>query len=1186
MKRISMFLYFFVAMLCFVMADNEDVLVFTADKTTASENFDGMWNDEAQEATLDMPVGWRVERQLSGPRMLGEYDNASTTVMYTGGANLASNAKNGTWNFGSSDNMADRAVGGLSTTVSDGTRCVSVMTQIRNEDAQYPIKELAISYDIEKYRYGANAAGFTVQMYYSNDGIRWQSAGDEFKTSFDSDSETIGADVVPISTTSVSSKVLKAVVLANQSLFLAWNITVTSGSTPDKAMGLALDQVVVEATYSDDPAYTGDDDTIILPEFNPSGIYLRGDVNSWGATTDWEFSDEGEGTYVLYDKEVSGAFKVADADWSSSCNYGSNGTAILMDAPYTLASGVDDNISCGGNTYACKRIVLTVSDGVYSLLFESDKDDTNLTSVYVIGDNNGWNYMDKSGELKLDEASQLFKGQVTLPASSDGMSHWRIYQRLGMSGPWGAENNTNTDTNMTSGKLEKGSTANVSTEPGTYDFTFSLVTGEFALSKLTTVIQSVTLMPAEVTLVPQLPDSIKVLSLNNSLIHYNDQDFMFNDIAQAMGKNAHWTKHTLLGKPLSTHWDEGDGLAEDGNPSAKMLIRTEAWSHIILQEQSSLPRTNVEAFRTNIRKWVDYIRENCPNPNAVIIVPMNWAYSGDWTNFTDYNQKFYNNYMDVAREMGVTICPVGVAYQQVYDDKGADGIASWFQDDRHPTDMSTYMAACMEYGIIFGEDPVSISQHPATVSDDDAAEMRDYASRALKSFTNIVDHTAAKVRFKAVALDQFGMEIDEPADLVYSLSDGGELDDSHVFTSNGEEGIYSVTAQNTSFSTSAILHVTHAETEVPVWPSIDVNSEKLDAEENFDVMGCEANALLPLGWRIDRQTSAPCTLGSFAAAQDTTMYAGGVSLPSNAKNGIWNFGNDGDDDRAVGGISTGVANGTRCVNVYAHLKNNGRKNIENLFVSYDIEKYRKGSNPAGFAVQMYYSIDGRNWTSAGEDFYSKFEADDVTEGYAEIPGEVINVSSGLDAVIQAGCDFYLAWNISVASGEAANNAMALAIDNFKLSGQLPVIPTAKHYIYAIDETGYDALGLYAWGDAELFGAWPGESWVEEKTIDNETYKVFLLDAEEGTYNLIFNNWNNGKQLADFTITADRDYYFRLTDKVTEITTETSDISSVVGVGYDRIYDLQGRLVLNMSVDYLPSLKKGLYIVNGKKYFVK
>ena len=1073
MKKILLSL---ISVLClFTQAKADDGFTLTATNATVTENFDGMWDAANSEATLTMPTGWRMERQMGAPRMVGTYSAASTELMYAGGVSLASNAKNGTWNFGSSTTPSDRAVGGLSTTVDGGTRCVSVMTQLVNGGTE-PINQLTISYDIEKYRNGDNEAGFTVQLYYSYDGTTWKKAGDDFKTDFAKDDATIGAEVVPISTTTVSNKQLNTAVAVGSSVYLAWNISVSSGTSPNKAMGLALDNISLTASFGEPQTDTEVTDPN-RPPFVSSGIFLRGEVNGWGAVTDWEFSNEGDGTYVLYDKELSGAFKVADATWSSACNYGSNGSAITVDKPYSLLLGTNDNISCA-YTYDCSRVVLTITDGGASLLLESK-----------------------------------------------------------------------------------------AVEPGE-----------------PSVLQSVTLMPADVTLVPQPPEKVKVLSLNNSLIHYNDQAAMFNDIAAAMGKDATWTKHTMLGKPLSTHWDEGDGLGADGNPTAKMLIRTEAWSHIILQEQSGLPRTNVESFRSNIKKWVAYIREYCPNPNAIIIVPLNWAYSGDWANFTDFNKTFLDNYLSVARETGVTICPVGVAYQQAFNDGGADALAPWFQDDRHPTDMSTYMAACMEYGLIFGVDPATITSHPAAVSDADAVTMRSYASQALKGFTNIVDHTAATVRYQAVGFDQYGKEMDAPADFVYALTDGGELDANHVFTSNGTEGVYSVSAENEKYHLSATVKVTHAETQVVTFPAIELNADMLSTQENFDLMGTAADATLPEGWRIDRQTSAPRTVGSYAASQNQTMYAGGASLPSNAKNGLWNFGQDDSSDRAVGGISTGVADGTRCVNVYAHFLNTGIKNIENLQISYDVEKYRKGNNAAGFTVQMYYSVDGRNWTSAGNDFCTTFAADAATEGYATVPGDVRSVSAVLDAKMQPGVDFYLAWNITVTSGDNAAGAMALAIDNFQLTGELPAIPTAKHYIYAIDETGYDALGLYAWGDGELFGAWPGESWVDQKTIGDNVYKVFLLDAESGSYNLIFNNWNNGLQAPDFNITANRDYYLRVTaTAVTEVTDATNiQPLRAASMANPYVYDLQGRKIGNVG----DSLPKGLYVVNGKKCVIQ
>ena len=462
--------------------------------------------------------------------------------------------------------------------------------------------------------------------------------------------------------------------------------------------------------------------------------------------------------------------------------------------------------------------------------------------------------------------------------------------------------------------------------------------------------------------------------------------------------------------------------------------------------------------------------------------------------------------------------------------------------------------------------------------------MRAYASKALKNFTNIVDHTAATVRYQAVGFDQYGKEMDAPADLVYALTDGGALDANHVFKSNGTEGTYTVTAKNDTYNLSASVKVAYAETQVVTFPAIELNADKLSTQENFNQMGTAADATLPAAWRIDRQTSAPRMVGAYAVALDKTMYAGGTSLPSNAKNGLWNFGQDDSSDRAIGGISTGVADGTRCVNIYAHFLNTGVKNIENLHISYDVEKYRKGNNAAGFTVQMYYSLDGRNWTSAGNDFCTTFAADAATEGYATVPGDVRSVSAVLDAKMQPGVDFYLAWNITVTSGDNAAGAMALAIDNFQLTGELPAIPTAKHYIYAIDETGYDALGLYAWGDGELFGAWPGESWVDQKTIGDNVYKVFLLDAESGSYNLIFNNWNNGLQAPDFNITANRDYYLRVTaTAVTEVTDATNiQPLRAASMANPYVYDLQGRKIGNVG----DSLPKGLYVVNGKKCVIQ
>lgn len=1164
----------------------------TSQSAIVSENFNSMWDGDA--ALLAMPSQWRVDRNLTAPRRVCAWDEAVSDVMYSGGVSLASNAKNGTWNFGASDDPSDRAIGGLTTTVSGGTRGVSIMTSIHNADADLIIDNLSIDYNIEKYRKGANAAGFAMQLYYSFDGSYWISAGDDFYTFFDPDSETIGAEIVPISVTPVSGRTLRTHVEPGEDFYLAWNISVASGTTPDKAPGLALDDVKIMASFVET-----DDDWVdpVKPDKNPSGIYLRGEVNGWVAESDWEFDKTDDPTvFELKGKVISGSFKIGDASWSAACNYGTNGTNIMMDKEYELVSDQSSgNISCGSNTYDCTRIVLTIpSDGSARLLLESNDDPTGLTSVYVIGDCNGWDFMNGSGELKLNESTGLFSGRMSMTASADGLSHWRIYQRLGMAGSWGLE--TDATESSVSGTLVKGATGNVATASGTYDVSFNISTGAYELTKVSSVPTEMKLDPSYTILVPRLPEKVKVLSLNNSLIHYNDQALMFNDIASAMGVDAVWTKHTLLGKSLAAHWNEGDGLAEDGQPGAKMLVRSETWSHIILQEQSSLPRTDVETFRSNVGRWVEYIRANCPNPNAVIILPVNWAYAGDWDNFTTYNNTFIANYIDVANEFGVTICPVISAYQSVYDKEGADGIASWFQDDRHPTDKSTYMAACMEYGLIFGVDPADITYHPSSVTDEEAASMRAYASEALNGWVNTVDHTAGKVRFSVDVIDDFGISID-PGLLQFSVDNGGELNGDNEFITTAP-GDYNVTVTNGTFTKVAKVRVAEAVTVKPEIPCITLNADNLQYSQNFDGMGDAADASMPEGWRVDRQTSAPRTVGTFSAASETTMYSGGVSLPSNAKNGIWNFGDNAGTDRAVGGITTGVDGGSRAINVYAHFLNDGRKNLENITLSYDVEKYRNGSNSAGFTVQLYYSADGTAWTAAGDDFKTAFDPSESTSGMDVVPGETVSASGVLPDRLQAGCDLYLAWSISVTSGSNCASAPALAIDNVQISASVEPVPVYDYYIYVEDQTGYDAMGAYAYGDKEIWGAWPGQAPIDEVVIDGCTYKVFGHNEASGSYSLIINNWNRSSQLPDYAITGGRDYYFLATsEKLTEKASSVEDNFAEGGktvkfdgatIYYDgatslKVYNMTGVVVASAtggSVSVV-SVAPGVYIVEAQ-----
>ena len=465
----------------------------------------------------------------------------------------------------------------------------------------------------------------------------------------------------------------------------------------------------------------------------------------------------------------------------------------------------------------------------------------------------------------------------------------------------------------------------------------------------------------------EVTSAIKVLSINNSLIDRNDQNIMFNSMSETMGKDATWTKHTNLGQSLAYHYNT-DPLT----PDAQTVVASVGWTHIILQEQSSLPRTDLAAFYSNVQTWVNYIHANCPNANVQIILPINWAYSDD-ADFVTNNATLIANYEAVADDFNIALCPVAIAYGNYRLDYPSSFVADLYTDNRHPSVAASYLACCLEYATIFSENPSTITWKPAELTDEMAQRMRTYAQEAYEG----------TIRTEPT---------EQPATEALLLT--GATPHTEDFNSLGG---------------------------ADVDPSTDAKTGILRA------------SALPQGWRIERNTNAPRQLGTFAAAADTTMYIGGQSLASNAYNGTWNFGATGSSDRAIGGLTTGVANGTRGINVMVHLHNSSTSDFADFTLTYDIEKYRNGSNAAGFTVQLYTSVDGVTWTSAGDDFKTTYAADANNNGFATVPASTTAVSHNLPIALNRNADLYLAWNISVSSGTSCNAAPGLAIDNVSIT---------------------------------------------------------------------------------------------------------------------------------------------------------
>ena len=238
-----------------------------------TQNFDTIGTS----AIATLPTGWRVDKINDHVRTVGTYANASTETERRAGDNMPGNATNGIYNFGAGDmtTATDRAIGWISS--GSATKSGNLYVKLENAGSAN-INYFTISYDVEKYRQGTRLEGFSIQMYYSLDGVSWTDAGSDFLTSFaGGDTANLGYASAPGEVVAVTAENLDIIIPQGGSLYLAWNYSVTSGTFTSNAQALGIDNVVIQAA----DASTTNDATLssislsegfLVPSFSP-GVF-------------------------------------------------------------------------------------------------------------------------------------------------------------------------------------------------------------------------------------------------------------------------------------------------------------------------------------------------------------------------------------------------------------------------------------------------------------------------------------------------------------------------------------------------------------------------------------------------------------------------------------------------------------------------------------------------------------------------------------------------------------------------------------------------------------------------------------------------------------------------------------------------------------------------------------------------
>lgn len=224
----------------------------------------------------------------------------------------------------------------------------------------------------------------------------------------------------------------------------------------------------------------------------------------------------------------------------------------------------------------------------------------------------------------------------------------------------------------------------------------------------------------------------KVLFIGNSYIYSNDLPGMISNIANADGNTLIKDQNTIGGYTLQSHSTNATTLAK---------IAGNNWDYVVLQEQSQLPSFPYTQVQADVVPFAQDLCEAIRNSNdcAIPVFFDTWGrQNGDsqWDSidtFTEMNQRLYNSYELMANANSALLSPVGIAFEQVYND--GSGTVSFAQlysgDGSHPSVFGTYLAACIFYQQLFSESIIGNTHVPAGMNNLQCDYLQNVASEVL-----------------------------------------------------------------------------------------------------------------------------------------------------------------------------------------------------------------------------------------------------------------------------------------------------------------------------------------------------------------------------------------------------------------------------------------------------------------------
>ena len=200
------------------------------------------------------------------------------------------------------------------------------------------------------------------------------------------------------------------------------------------------------------------------------------------------------------------------------------------------------------------------------------------------------------------------------------------------------------------------------------------------------------------TIFAQSQENQKILFVGNSFTYYWNLPSVVESMAKERGISLNIYQSTAGSATLKDHWNSERSLL------TRSLIDNESFSIVILQDYSSNPLLKQKESHEYFNRFIKLVHSK---ESEVIIY-------GTWM-FPAINQKKYegsdpiqNSLKSITKKTNSRMAPVGTAFRLFQ--KTHPSIPIFTSDNKHPSAVGTYLAACVFFKMITGESPIGLER--------------------------------------------------------------------------------------------------------------------------------------------------------------------------------------------------------------------------------------------------------------------------------------------------------------------------------------------------------------------------------------------------------------------------------------------------------------------------------------------